>query len=195
MRVLVLYAHPVETSFVAGLHERVLVSLSGAGHQVDDCDLNLEGFDPVLSRQNRIDYHDTARNKAEVAGHVERLRAAEGLVLVHPVWNFGFPAILKGYFDRVFLPGVSFDIDARGNVEFTLRHIRKLASVCTYGGERWRAILAGDPPRAFVKRVLRTQIARNGSCQYLAHYDMNHTKAARRAAFLARVEAAFKAWS
>ena len=27
---------------------------------------------------------------------------------VHPVWNFGYPAILKGFFDRVFLPGVSF---------------------------------------------------------------------------------------
>ena len=40
--------------------------------------------------------------------YVERLRGAEALVLVFPVWNYGYPAILKGFFDRVFLPGVSF---------------------------------------------------------------------------------------
>jgi NAD(P)H dehydrogenase (quinone) len=36
--------------------------------------------------------------------------AAEALVLVYPVWNYGYPAILKGWFDRVFLPGVSFGL-------------------------------------------------------------------------------------
>lgn len=194
MRVLVVYAHPVETSFVAALHETVVASLRAAGHDVDDCDLYVEAFDPVLSRQNRIDYHDLARNRADVAGYVERLQAAEALVLVHPVWNFGFPAILKGYFDRVFLPGVSFEINAKGNLDFTLRHIRKLASVCTYGGSRWRAVLAGDPTRSFVTRVLRAHIAREGACQYLAHYDMNHTRPDRRAAFLARVRDSFAAW-
>jgi NAD(P)H dehydrogenase (quinone) len=42
-----------------------------------------------------------------VQGYVDRVLAAQALVLVFPVWNFGFPAILKGFFDRVFLPGVS----------------------------------------------------------------------------------------
>lgn len=195
MRVLVLYAHPVETSFVAGLHDAVVTTLRGGGHEVDDCDLNAENFDPVLSRQHRIDYHDTARNQAEVAAYVRRLQAAEALVLVHPVWNFGFPAILKGFFDRVFLPGVSFDIGPTGDLEFKLRHIRKLASVCTYGADRWRAILAGDPPRSFVRRVLRAHMARGASCDYLAHYDMNHTSPERRSAFLARVRRRFAAWT
>lgn len=194
MRVLVVYAHPVETSFVAALHRAVVARLEAGGHDIDDCDLNAEAFDPVLSRQNRIDYHDPALNRAEVVGYVDRLQAAEALVLVHPVWNFGFPAILKGYFDRVFLPGVSFTIDDMGNMEFTLRHIRKLASICTYGGSRWRAVLAGDPTRRFVQRVLRAHIAPGGSCQYLAHYDMNHTRPERRAVFLRQVEDAFAVW-
>ena len=42
--------------------------------------------------------------------------AAEALVLSFPVWNFGYPAILKGFFDRVFLPGVSFDLLDDGGV-------------------------------------------------------------------------------
>ena len=152
VRVLVLYAHPVETSFVSALHEAAVETLRAGGHEVDDCDLNREGFDPVLSRQGRLDYHDVGRNRAGIEDHVRRLKAAEGLVLVHPIWNYGFPAILKGYVDRVFLPGVAFDIDAAGNLEFTLRHIRRLAAVCTYGGGRWRTWLAGDPPKHVFKR-------------------------------------------
>ena len=83
------------------------------GHEVDDCDLNVEGFDPVMSRQDRIDYHDAAVNRARVAPYVDRLLAAEALVFVFPVWNYGFPAILKGFVDKVFLPGVSFELKAR----------------------------------------------------------------------------------
>ena len=194
MRVLVLYAHPVETSFVSGLHDSVVDTLRGRGHEIDDCDLNLERFDPVLSRQGRIDYHDTTRNRAGVEEHVRRLKAAEGLVLVHPVWNYGFPAILKGYVDRVFLPGVAFDIDPKGDLDFTLRHIRKLAAVCTYGGDRWRTWLAGDPPKRFFKRALRVQVSRHATCEYFALHDMNRTTAGAREAFLATVRRRFERW-
>ena len=194
MHVLVVYAHPVETSFVASLHETVVATLRSRGHSVDDCDLNAEGFDPVLSRQDRLDYHATERNHLRVGPDIARLKAAEGLVLVFPVWNFGFPAILKGYLDRVWLPGVAFDIDARGTLGFTLRHVRRLGAVCTYGGERWRAMLMGDPPRRLVRRMIRAHVAHGAPCDYLACYDMNHTTPERRAAFSAKVEKRFATW-
>ena len=66
-----------------------------------------------MSRQERIDYHDEAINTKPVQGYVDRLRAAEALVLCTPVWNYGYPAILKGFLDRVFLPGVSFKLVER----------------------------------------------------------------------------------
>ena len=53
-------------------------------------------------------------NRAPIAPYADRLLAAEGLVLVYPVWNEGFPATLKGFFDRVFIPGVSFKIGPDG---------------------------------------------------------------------------------
>jgi putative NADPH-quinone reductase len=194
MRVLVLYAHPVETSFVSALHDAVVAALRSRGHEVDDCDLNVEGFDPVMSRQERIAYHDTSVNRAPVARYVERLLAAEALVLVFPVWNYGFPAILKGFVDKVFLPGVSFELGADGGYTPTLRNVKRLAAVCTYGGTRLRTILMGDPPRRVVKRSLRTLIAPRARCQYLAHYDMNHTTQERRRRFLGDVRSAFETW-
>ena len=186
MRVLVLFAHPVETSFQAALHRAAVGALKDAGHQVDDCDLYAEGFDPVLSREERLNYHDVAINRDPVDGYVRRLLDAEALVLVHPVWNYGYPAILKGFFDRVFLPGVSFSL-RDGKVHPSLHNIRKFASIVTYGGSRMRAVLMGDPPRRHVKRVLRVTIKPGSPVLYLAQYDMNRATEATCGAFLARV--------
>lgn len=184
-RALVLFAHPVPESFSAALHACVVDTLRGRGWEVDDCDLNAEAFNPVLTTEERRHYHDLSRNAQPVASHVERLRAAEALVLVFPVWNFGYPAILKGYFDRVFLPGVSFRLE-NGKVKPNLTHIRRLAAVTTYGGSRARAIFAGDPPRHVVKRAL-WHVTRPEKLRYLALYDMNRASDRKRASFLGRV--------
>lgn len=192
MRILVVHAHPVETSFNAALHRTTVDTLRAAGHAVDDCDLYAEGFDPVLSRAERLGYHDTDANRDPVRAHVDRLLAAEALVFVHPVWNFGFPAILKGYLDRVFLPGVSFRL-VDGKVRPALTNVRKLAAVTSYGGTRVRALLAGDPPRKAVTRVIRAACGFPPT-SYLAHYDMNRSTDATRAAFLAKVERTMRAF-
>ena len=189
MRVLVLYAHPDPESFSAALHRTVVGRLRRSGHQVDDCDLYEEGFDPVLSRDERVNYLDVAINQRNVAPYVERLRRAEALVLVFPVWNFGFPAILKGFLDRVFLPGVSFHLK-NGLATPNLTHLRTLVAVTTYGAPRWRAFLIGDPPRKCVMRMLRVLVAPLARRRYLALYDMNRRNEADRLAYLARVERA-----
>ncbi len=187
MRTLVLFAHPVETSYQAALHRTVVAALNRAGHEVDDCDLYAEGFDPVLSRAERLDYHDPELCRAPVQAYVDRLLAAEALVLVFPVWNYGYPAILKGFFDRVFLPGVSFDL-VDGVLRPTLHNIRRLAAVVTYGGNRWRTILMGDPPRRVVTRSVRTMIHPAARMRYLALYDLNNAGDGARRNFLDRVD-------
>ncbi|MCD1627570.1 MAG: NAD(P)H-dependent oxidoreductase [Paracoccaceae bacterium] len=189
-RALVLFAHPCAESFSASLHKTVVDTLSAQGWDVDDCDLNAEGFNPVLTESERRGYHEVGPNLASVADYVERLRAAQALVLVFPVWNFGYPAILKGFFDRVFLPGVSFRLED-GKVRPNLTHIRKLAAVTTYGGTRMRALLAGDPPRHVVKRAV-WHVTRPDKLRYLALYDMNRATDTQLSAFQARVEQEMK---
>jgi NAD(P)H dehydrogenase (quinone) len=159
MRVLVLYAHPDPVSFGAALHEAALASLRRAGHEVDDCDLHAEGFDPVLGREERVGYHDLANNRSNVAGYV----------------------------DRVFLPGVSFKL-VDGKVRPNLWNIRRLVAVTSYGGTRWRALLMGDPPRKLVCRAVRAVCHPAARLSYLAHYDMNRSTLESRRAFLAKVE-------
>jgi putative NADPH-quinone reductase len=191
-RALVLFAHPCPESFSAALHATVVGRLSASGWEVDDCDLNAEGFSPVLTEAERRGYHEVGPNVAPVADYVERLRAADALVLVFPVWNFGYPAILKGFLDRVFLPGVSFRLE-EGRVKPNLTRIRRLAAVTTYGGTRMRALLVGDPPRKCVTRAV-WHVCRPDKMRYLALYDMNRATDATRSAFLARVDREMEAF-
>ena len=194
MRVHVLYAHPTPKSFVGALHQRVVDALRRRGHDVDDLDLYAERFDPVLSAAQFAGYIDVERNTVGVGAYVERLRAAEALVLVYPVWFDGLPAILQGYFQRVFVPGVATVIDEQGLFHPNLWNLGRMAAVCAYGESRRDVEAKGDPPRRFVRDNIGVLIRPKGRLEYVAHYDMNFTRAARRAAFLRRVERVFSAW-
>jgi NAD(P)H dehydrogenase (quinone) len=194
VRVLILYANPVATSFGAALHQQAVKALQAGGHNIDDCDLYAERFDPILSEQERVRYHNIKVNRAPVADYADRLLAAEALVLVYPVWNEGFPAILKGFFDRVFIPGVSFNVAADGAPVPNLQKLQKLAAVCTYGASRAITFLLGDPPKRVVKRLVRSMPGHTVRCDYLAYYDMDRSTPEQRAAFLMKVQRTLESW-
>ncbi|WP_417415815.1 NAD(P)H-dependent oxidoreductase [Hoeflea sp.] len=189
MRVLVVHAHPVASSFNASLFRLTVERLKNNGHDVDAIDLYQDGFDPVMTETERLNYHDTETNRQPVKAYVERLLKAQTLVLVYPVWNYGFPAILKGWFDRVFLPGVSFGL-VNGKVRPTLHNIGKILVVTSYGGSRFRSWLMGDPPRKIANRMLRATVKPGAPVGYLAHYEMNLSTDKTRHAFMSKVERA-----
>jgi NAD(P)H dehydrogenase (quinone) len=194
MRVLVVYAHPSPSSFAGALHRRVIEIVSERGHEVDDLDLYSEEFAPVLSRRTYDCYLNIVANREEVAPYVERLLAARAMVLIYPVWHDGLPAILKGFFDRVFLPGVAFEVDANGVYRPQLQNIRRLAAVATYGASRSRTSHVGDLPRRFFMRNLGLLVDPEAAPQYFAGYGLDGATQAQRARFLARVTRAFRTW-
>ena len=173
MRVLVVYCHPVEDSFCSALHRAVVETLAAGGHQIDDCDLYAEGFNPVLSRQERLAYNTPGDNLREVQPYVDRVMQAEALVLIFPVWNFGLPAMLKGFIDRVLVPGVSFHMDGRGRITPGLTHLRHVQGVATYGVPRWKAWWIGDAPRAMLHRFFRRITGGHARVGFQAQYGMN----------------------
>jgi putative NADPH-quinone reductase len=192
MRVLVVYCHPVAESFAAAAHRTVLEALAEAGHQVADADLYAENFDPVMSRQERLDYLNTARNERLVKRYDDQLVAAEAIVLVYPAWWYGMPAMLKGYFDRVWLPGVAFDVTPDGKVNTErLRHIRRIMVVTTYGASWWMVRLAlGDPARKLIGRAIRALCARSCRVTWCVHYNMDRAEPEKLCRFLLRIRAA-----
>jgi NAD(P)H dehydrogenase (quinone) len=188
MRFLVIYAHPVEGSFQSALHRRVVDTLTAAGHEVDDCDLYSENFQPVLGDGERRAYHSPTPDTAAVASEIERLRRAEGLVFVFPTWWFGMPAILKGYIDRVWVPGVAFELK-NGRTLPLLRSIRRFAVVTTYGSPWWlNKFVFHDPNRHALMRGLRYLMPRDARALWLALYGMDYRTDLRRRMFLRKVE-------
>jgi len=193
MRVLVIYAHPLADSFAAALHQGVLAALRIGGHEVDDCDLYALGFDPVLSAAERASYNTPNPDLSAVASHVARLQAAEALVLCFPTWWYGMPAILKGYFDRVWAQGVAFHLaEGGGAILPGLANITKFWVVTTYGGPWWliRLVLR-DPVRAVILGGLARLCGRGVETRFLALYNIDAASRAKCTGFLARVERAF----
>jgi putative NADPH-quinone reductase len=187
VRHLVLFAHPLADSLHGGLRSVILDTLGNAGHEVDLCDLYAEKFDPVLSAAARERYFDPARNREGVERYIERLFAAEALVLCFPVWCFGPPAILKGWMDRVMIPGVSFRLDERGVMHPNLTHLKRVVAVTTYGRDRLGSWWIGDPPRKMVTRYLRWFVARGADVRYVALYGIHRALERRHDAFVAKV--------
>lgn len=187
MRVLYVYCHPLDDSFHAAIRCEALAGLTEAGHAVDLLDLYAEGFDPVLTSLRRRDYHDPARNRANNRPYVDRLMASEALVIQFPTWSFGPPAMLKGWFDRMFGPGIAMDLSDPGRVKPLLTHITRISGISTYGRPRWQAIAMADPPRKVITRYLPWFTGSRARVRYHALYHMNTATAERRARFLATV--------
>jgi NAD(P)H dehydrogenase (quinone) len=190
MRVLYLYCHPLPESFHAAIRAKALDGLRAAGHEVDLLDLYADRFDPVLSEDARRHYHDTSRNQAGLEGYIRRLKSADALIVQFPVWCFGMPAMLKGFIDRMFMPGVAFDISDPERVKPTLGNLKRVAGIVTYGRPRWMAITMGDPPRKIVKRYLRWFADRRARVDYYALYHMNVATEAQRSAFMEKIRVA-----
>lgn len=188
MRVLVVHAHPVETSFSRSLYAAALETLRARGHEVDALNLYEEGFEAVMSREERQLYHEVPENLTPaIRPYVNRLRAAEAIVFIHPVWNYGYPAILKGFFDRIFVPGVSFVIEG-GKLRPILKNIRKTVFVTSYGGDRLRTMLMGDPPRRLARRWAWATFGTLLPPKYLALYRMDMRTEPELKGFIAKVQ-------
>ena len=110
------------------------------------------------------------------------------VIFCFPQWWFGMLAVLKGYFDRVWVPGVAFEHDlARGRLKPLLTGIKIFGIVTSYGSPWWIArIVAGDPGRKVLLRALKP-LCSGANSFYLAHYAMDRSTATTRAAFLEKV--------
>ena len=105
MRILIILGHPDPKSFNHAIASGVCDTLRHDGHHVTLHDLYAEAFDPLLPVQ---EIPERGAIPAVIQEHCEDLRSADGIVIIHPNWWGQPPAILKGWVDRVFRPGVAY---------------------------------------------------------------------------------------
>jgi len=124
MQVLLVYAHPEPRSFNGALKDLAVATLTEAGHRVVVSDLYAQGFNPVAGPADFRARADaavldigteqahaarTGGFAADVQAEMDKLLAADLLLLQFPFWWYSVPAILKGWIDRVFAYGVAYD--------------------------------------------------------------------------------------
>ncbi len=102
--IVILLGHPDHASLCGALAERYRQAAVAAGHRVQLFGLGDIDFDPVL----RHGYRQIQPLEPGLQQINEAIAGCQHLVLVYPTWWGGMPALLKGYFDRAFLPGYAF---------------------------------------------------------------------------------------
>lgn len=188
MKLLVVYCHPRPDSFTAAIRDVAIDALANAGHAVDLLDLYAEGFDPVMSAAERGDYHTREVNRAPVAHHLARVKAADGLIFIYPTWWYAQPAMLKGWLERVFLPHETFSMPENNQpIRGLLSNIRLIVAVTTLGSPRWWWWLMGMPGRRILLTGIRGICAPGCKTRWLALHRIDVVGKEARKAHLDRV--------
>ncbi len=153
MNILIVLAHPERRSFNGALADTALQTLREGHHQVEIDDLYGESFDPV-ERSEWYPYQDnpdyfaplteqsshfkTDRLPEDVEREISRLKWADLVILQFPLWWHAQPAILKGWFDRVFVYGGLYS----GSMRYDRGYFRGKRAICS--------VTTGSPKEAFM---------------------------------------------
>ncbi|WP_172292189.1 NAD(P)H-dependent oxidoreductase [Pseudoruegeria sp. HB172150] len=190
MKALVVYSHPRRGSFNEAVRDKVLERLAAAGAETRLIDLYDEGFDPRLTARELEIYEDTDENRKGIEAHLDALTWCDTLIFVYPTWWYGLPAMLKGWLDRVMVPGVAFEMPAAEGEDIKpgLLNITRLAVFTTCGASWWLTRFIGAPGRRTILRGVRLLCAKRCRTAFAAHYLMDSSTPESRAKHLARVE-------
>lgn len=185
MNVLVIYAHPSKDSMCGSLLATVCEEVERAGHDLRTHDLIAEDFNPVFSAYERLNHVGDLAKKLdhmpELRPHVEDVKWCDTLILVYPTWWSGQPAVLKGWFDRVLMNGVAWELpEGKARLSPMLTNVRRLIVVTTHGSSKWMNMLQGEPGKRTAFRSVRLMFATRTRCTWAGVYGMDKVESGYR---------------
>ena len=103
-KILLLLGHPDRSGFCGDMADAYERGAREAGHSIDRLNIGEMQFDPILHNGYRV----RQELEPDLLRFQQLMQAADHFVVIHPVWWVGMPALLKGLFDRAWLPGSEF---------------------------------------------------------------------------------------
>lgn len=124
MHAMVVVSHPNRSSLTHAVADRLVASIrsNGPGHSAEPVDLAAEGFDPRFTANDVAVSLRQVPPEEAILREQARIDRADLLVLVYPIYWWSFPALLKGWIDRVFITGWAYDETEAGIVK-KLHHL------------------------------------------------------------------------
>jgi len=192
MKVFVVSAHPSPTSYLSTTRNAVLADLVESGYEVRHRDLYAEHFNPVFSAFERANHNAAIAIKTnvfpELVGHIEDLQWCEALVLVYPTWWSAQPAMLKGWFDRVFTRDVAWELpEGATRIRPLLSNVRRLVVVTSHGSSKFVNAVQGEPGKRIALRSVRLMLHTRTKTSWIGVYGMDNANSKKRLAFTARI--------
>jgi len=193
MNCLVVLAHPLNNSLNKHLADKTIQHLKNKGYKVTVKDLYGESFNPVLNKLERASYYAEQFDDLQMKSDIAQLKKAESLVLIFPTWWFGFPAILKGWFDRVWAPGHAYEHASDfGPIKQCLSNLKEMKVITTLGSPWWVDMFILRKP---VKRVLKLALlgacAKNCKFKMLSLYKSEKLSQQKVDKFVGKIESQF----
>ena len=152
--VLVILGHPDADSYCHALFEAYVGGLDRDRCDVETLELGALDFDPVL----RFGYRQRMAPDPVIERSHELVAWADHLVFIFPVWWQSMPALLKGWFDRVFTPGFAYNYEHKGMAAMmkTIKHLkgRSATVITTCDGPSWWYSLTGTQVTRLVKSAI-----------------------------------------
>lgn len=204
-RALVIHCHPSNDSFSAHLLQTCVSTLTARGTTVKTIRLYGQNEQPkfpaVMQEREWKHYLEGVSNphlETLTRDHLAMVKEADALVFVYPTWWFGQPAMLKGWLEKVLLPGETFKL---GEERFKnsvlglapgMDNIKRIAVVTTYGTP-WLAVrYVGDPGRRLIARAIRPLCNKDCTVLWLPLYSIDESTEAQRKGFVEKVKRAFQ---
>ena len=141
MTTLVIFNHPYDDSFCNAILKACTNGLAQANKEIDVIHLDKEKFNPVMTEEELKAFAiaHTQPQEAEkmlspqVLEYAKRIKHAEQLVFIFPIWWMLMPALTKGFIDKVFLPGIAYRYNEKDEMEGLLHNIKQVTVITTMG--------------------------------------------------------------
>lgn len=165
MKTVIVYNHPYDGSFCHAILERMKQSIIDAGNEVDMIDLYKDNFNPVMTDKDLLGFVKHQPVDQQAIQYMERLKQADHIVFIFPIWWELMPAQVKGFLDKVIFPGMLYDYTKSGYGMKTRLHNVKSVKVITtmntpksmyrfiYGNAIYKAMIKGTFRKIGLKNI------------------------------------------
>ena len=165
MRVNIVFNHPYKGSYCHAILDSVKRGLAKAGHEVDVINLDDDPFNPVMTAEDLLAFRNKKSIDPQALEYIYRIKAADHLVFIFPIWWELMPALMKGFIDKVIFPGEIYDYTSSGYQMVTLMDHLKSATVITtmntpaimykfiYGNAIKKSLIRGTLKKSGIKNV------------------------------------------
>lgn len=138
MKTLIIYNHPHEGSFCSAIRDAVQSGLDTGDHTFKLINLDADGFDPVMREKDLKAFVMGGKGEATVTdevdplvlSYVEKMKWAERIVMIFPIWWMTMPAMMKGFVDKVIFPGLVYKME-NGKLVSMLSKLKQVVVITT----------------------------------------------------------------